>query len=259
MQPEAFDLARVYRTEIATFVVGYAFAEIVWLRVRHGRQHPMPELLSNLFIYVVDTCLRLLTWPARLAFFVLVHEASPLRIPTTVPAAVACYLAVDFILYWYHRVLHQTELGWALHSVHHTGRDYNVSLGVRLSWPLRAFDDVVYLPLPALGFDPLLVLAMAVFNRFSQYWLHTEMIGRLPLLDPWLNTPSNHRMHHAATTGMARANYGSNFVFWDRWFGTYCPEQGPSRYGTDDAALGSNPFTVQFAGVCAYVRRRLAR
>jgi hypothetical protein len=36
-------------------------------------------LLSNLFIYVVDTAVRIMTRSARLALFVLIHEASPLR------------------------------------------------------------------------------------------------------------------------------------------------------------------------------------
>lgn len=252
------DLVRVCRVEIAAFVVLYALAEMVWLRLRRGRDHAAPELLANAFIYAVDTGIRLVTWPARLAAFVLVSSLTPLHIPTTALGAAACYLGVDLILYGWHRVLHETELGWALHSVHHTSRELNVSVGVRINWLQRAIDDVVYWPLAALGFEPLLVLAMVAVNRFSQYWVHTEMIGKLPLLDPWLNTPSNHRVHHALVSGGRRANYGSNFMLWDQLFGTYRSEAGVPVYGTDAGDLGANPLTIQLAGVTDYVRKRLA-
>lgn len=259
MPAEALDLVRIYRAEIAAFVVLYAAAELIWLRLWHGRDHALPELLANVVIFVVDTAIRFATWPARLAAFMLVSSLSPLHVPTTVWSALACYVGVDLILYFWHRVLHETELGWALHSVHHSGRELNVSVGVRIHWLQRAIDDVVYLPLAALGFEPVLVLGMVALNRLSQYWVHTEMIGKLPWLDGWLNTPSNHRVHHEAISGGARANYGSTFMIWDRMFGTYRPEAGAVRYGTDAGDLGANPLTIQLAGITAYVRKRTSR
>jgi len=258
MTAEQLDIVRVYRVEIALFVVLYAFAEVIWLRIRKRREHALPEVLANVAIYVVDTGIRLATWPARLAAFVLVASLSPLRIETGIASVALCYVGVDLILYGWHRVLHETELGWALHSVHHTSRELNVSVGVRINWLQRAIDDVVYLPLVALGFEPLLVLAMVAFNRFSQYWVHTEMIGKLPPLDPWLNTPSNHRVHHASIAGGRRANYGSTFMIWDRLFGSYRREAGATAYGTDAGELGANPLTIQLAGLRDYVRKRVA-
>lgn len=259
MNAAELDIVRVYRVEIAAFVVAYALAELIWLRLVHKRDHALPELLANVVIYVVDTAVRLATWPARLAAFVLVSSLTPLRIPTSVASAILCYVGVDLILYAWHRVLHETELGWALHSVHHSSRVMNVSVGVRIHWLQRAIDDVVYLPLAALGFEPLLVLAMVAFNRFSQYWVHTEMIGTLAWLDPWLNTPSNHRVHHENVHGGARANYGSTFMIWDRLFGTYRTETGAIEYGTEAGELGANPLTIQLHGLTEYARKRAAR
>jgi sterol desaturase/sphingolipid hydroxylase (fatty acid hydroxylase superfamily) len=163
------------------------------------------------------------------------------------------------LLYFWHRALHETELGWAFHSVHHSGRAFNVSLGVRISWLQRSMDDIVYLPLTLLGFEPLLVLAMVALNRLSQYWVHTEMIGKLSWLDPWLNTPSNHRVHHALQRGGVRANYGSNLMLWDRCFGTYNSERAQTAYGTDAHEPKLNPLHIQFVGLFDYVRRRSQR
>jgi alkylglycerol monooxygenase len=257
MPVDAFDLVRIHRLEIASLVVAFALAEIVWLR-RRGQSHG-PESFANVAIYAVDTAIRFGTWPLRLAAFAAVYACSPLRVGTSVASAIACYVGVDLILYLYHRVLHETELGWALHSVHHSAQELNLSLGVRISWVQRALDDLVYLPLAALGFEPLLVLAMVAFNRLSQFWVHTEMIGKLPALDPWLNTPSNHRVHHAQLAGGRRANYGSNFMLWDRIFGTYSAEHRAAPYGTDAGDLGSNPLVIQFSGLGRYVRSRVAR
>jgi sterol desaturase/sphingolipid hydroxylase (fatty acid hydroxylase superfamily) len=257
MTAAQLDIVRMYRIEIALFVVLYAFAEVVWLRLRKRRDPALPDVLANVFIYMVDTGIRLATWPARLAAFVLVGSLSPLRIETGIASAALCYLGVDLILYCWHRVLHETELGWAMHSVHHTSRELNVSVGVRINWLQRAIDDLVYLPLAALGFEPLLVLAMVTLNRFWQYWIHTEMIGKIPLLDPWLNTPSNHRVHHALFGGARRANYGSTFMIFDHLFGTYGRETGELEYGSDAGDLGANPITIQLAGLRDYVRKRL--
>src|SRR5688572_27736710 len=113
MPAYAYDLMRVYRVQIASGVALYALAELVWLRLRHGRAHEPRELLANVFIYAIDTALRLGTWPVRFALFTLIYAASELRIQTTLASACLCYLGVDLILYFWHRVLHETELGWA--------------------------------------------------------------------------------------------------------------------------------------------------
>ena len=47
-----------------------------------------------------------------------------------------------------------------------------------------------------LGFQPLLVVGLQVLSIHYQAWVHTATIGRLPVLDGFLNTPANHRMHH---------------------------------------------------------------
>ena len=58
-------------------------------------------------------------------------------------------------------------------------------------------------------------------NHASQLWCHTEVIGRLPFLDRFLNTPSNHRVHHACDRAYADSNYGATFMLWDKLFGTF--------------------------------------
>jgi sterol desaturase/sphingolipid hydroxylase (fatty acid hydroxylase superfamily) len=92
--------------------------------------------------------------------------------------------------------------------------------------------------LAAIGFEPVLVLVLADLNLFSQFWIHTRVIGRLGPLEWFMNTPSSHRVHHAAERPLADRNYGSTFIVWDRLFGTYAPEPIPEpRYGTEAGFL----------------------
>ena len=46
-------------------------------------------------------------------------------------------------------------------------------------------------------------------------------------------TPRHHHRHHANTAEMA--NFGANFILWDKWFGTLDGVKDyPERYGVDD-------------------------
>jgi sterol desaturase/sphingolipid hydroxylase (fatty acid hydroxylase superfamily) len=80
-----------------------------------------------------------------------------------------------------------------------------------------------------------------------QQWLHTELIDKLPLLDGWLNTPSNHRVHHAMQPQYLDKNYGAILMIWDRIFGTYAPEIEPVQYGLTDQIESANPIKVHVA------------
>jgi sterol desaturase/sphingolipid hydroxylase (fatty acid hydroxylase superfamily) len=52
-----------------------------------------------------------------------------------------------------------------------------------------------------------------------RYWIHTDLIDRLPLgLEYVFNSPMAHRMHHRPP---GNCNYAGMFIFWDRMFGTY--------------------------------------
>jgi sterol desaturase/sphingolipid hydroxylase (fatty acid hydroxylase superfamily) len=156
-------------------------------------------------------------------------------------------------------MLHTFEWGWALHSVHHSTDDLNLMAAIRLGWAQRWIDDFFYLPLALLGFDPLLVLAIVEINHASQFWCHTRCIGRLGALDTLINTPSNHRVHHAAVRAVANHNYGSTLMCWDRWFGTYLREPAPyvQAYGLETGRVGDNPLRIQLGPLFGYVRALL--
>ena len=72
----------------------------------------------------------------------------------------------------------------------------------------------------------------ALIDLLYQYWIHTEVIGKLGWFDRWFASPSNHRVHHAVNDRYIDRNYGGIFMAWDRLFGTFVDETERCVYGT---------------------------
>jgi sterol desaturase/sphingolipid hydroxylase (fatty acid hydroxylase superfamily) len=144
------------------------------------------------------------------------------------PAAIAAFVAADLSYYWEHRCAHRVTLLWRLyHAAHHSSPDYTVATAYRVSFLNQLLAPAFYLPWVLLGLPAVLVLAFQLTCFHYQAWLHTESIGRLPWLDPWLNTPANHRVHHSTAARHRDRNLGAVLMAWDRLFGTYArPEEG---------------------------------
>jgi hypothetical protein len=82
-----------------------------------------------------------------------------------------------------------------------------------------------------------------VIQLFYQFWPHTRLIGRLGILDRWIQTPSNHRVHHAQNDLYLDKNYVGVFLMWDRLFGTFQEEldEEPCIYGVRGQLKSWNP------------------
>ncbi len=106
-------------------------------------------------------------------------------------------LGKDFGYYCYHRFLHEYHIGWSAHRVHHSGEDYNLATALRQGLFQPLFSPPFYCWLAILGFSPQAYSAHAQLNTLYMFWIHTDMIDRLPFgLEYILNTPMAHRLHH---------------------------------------------------------------
>lgn len=142
-------------------------------------------------------------------------------------------LGDDLSYYWHHRACHSVRLLWAGHIGHHSSQEYNFTVALRQGVGERLHKLVWYLWLPLLGFPPLMVLTMMSASLVFQYFLHTETVKRLGVLEWVLNTPSHHRVHHGSNVRYLDQNYGGILVIWDRLFGTFTAEDEtePVVYG----------------------------
>ena len=138
----------------------------------------------------------------------------------------------DFCYYWNHRLGHESAMFWASHVVHHQSQRYNLSTALRQSSSGVLLGWVFYVPMAIAGVPPEMFAVAAVVDLLYQYWIHTELIGKLGWFDRWFASPSNHRVHHAVNDRYIDRNYGGIFMLWDRLFGTFVEESETCTYGT---------------------------
>lgn len=153
-------------------------------------------------------------------------------------------LAWDFCYYWQHRCYHEYSILWAAHAVHHQSEDYNLSTALRQSSTSFLFSWIFYLPLFVIGFPLEVLLTVGAINLLYQFWVHTQFVSRLGVLDRILVTPSNHRVHHAQNERYIDKNYGGILILWDRCFGTFVAESNddPVVFGIRKPLRNWNPF-----------------
>jgi sterol desaturase/sphingolipid hydroxylase (fatty acid hydroxylase superfamily) len=167
--------------------------------------------------------------------FAWVHRHRLFEVPSGPAAAIAAFVLLDLCFYWMHRTTHRTRWFWCAHVTHHSCERMNLSVAIRVNvfGPFNGHWLFYALPI-AVGFDPAGVgLALAVDLAWQQF-LHTTLVPRLhPALEWLFNTPSHHRVHHAANARYVDANFGGILIVWDRLFGTFRAERAdePVVYG----------------------------
>jgi len=170
--------------------------------------------------------------------------------PSAVWAWVLIFFLDDFTYYWFHRISHECRFWWAAHVNHHSSQEYNLSTAVRQSWTSVIVGTwTPWIPLALLGFPPAMILAQQGFNLFYQFWIHTEAVHRMPRWFEYLfNTPSHHRVHHAANPRYLDRNYAGVLMIWDRVFGSFVEEDDtdPARYGIVKNIHTFNPIRIAF-------------
>ena len=181
------------------------------------------------------------------ALWVWEHRLMTIPLDGVVAVAVL-FIGQEFCYYWYHRASHRVRLMWCTHAVHHSPNQLTLAAAYRLGWT-AFFSGAIYffMPLMLLGFTPKVVIACLFVNLLYQFWLHATWIPKLGPLEFIFNTPSAHRVHHAANLNYLDANYGGVLVVFDRLFGTYVEESSeePCRYGWVKPITSHNPFKIE--------------
>jgi sterol desaturase/sphingolipid hydroxylase (fatty acid hydroxylase superfamily) len=152
----------------------------------------------------------------------------------------------DFLYYWDHRWMHEVRLFWANHVTHHSSERYNLSTALRQPWS-GFLMSWVFLPMPLIGIPTNHVAKAAQLNLLYQYWIHTELVDKLPKpIEAVFNTASHHRVHHGANPQYLDKNYGGILIIWDRMFGTFEPEVRRIKYGLTKNIKTFNPMRIGY-------------
>jgi len=174
------------------------------------------------------------------------YNLVPWRIPPTWWSFILCFVAIDFARYWAHRISHEQRFWWATHVTHHNSRKYNFSVSFRTGWT-QPIKFIFFIPVIMIGFHPFVFFICHQLAVLYQFWIHTEMIKKLPApIEFIFVTPSHHRVHHASDAHYLDKNYGSTLIIWDRMFGTFTPEKERPTYGITKNVNSYNPVTLVF-------------
>lgn len=185
---------------------------------------------SNIGIVVIDTLIVRLLFPAAVvgvALFAQNHGwglfnyyHAPLWL-----SAIVSIIILDLSIYTQHVILHYVPWLWRVHRMHHADLDIDVTTGIRFH-PIEIvlslfikFGVVCLLGAPIIG-----VIIFEVLLNATSMFNHSNI--KLPLtLDKILRcitvTPDMHRVHHSIVVSETNSNFGFNFSWWDRLFGTY--------------------------------------
>lgn len=163
-------------------------------------------------------------------------------------AWVLCFLADDFTYYWFHRISHEVRWFWASHSVHHSSQKYNFSVALRQTWTGTISGSFLFWAwMPLVGFHPKMILFMQSVSLLYQFWIHTQVIGKMPRwFEAVLNTPSHHRVHHGSDFEYLDKNYAGTLMLWDRLFGSFGAETFTPRFGLTTNIATAHPVKVAF-------------
>ena len=202
-----------------------AEALIAWRQKR--AVYDIPDALTSLHAGVLSRLAEAFFRTLTFALYLFVwdnYRATELS-PANPLVWVFALLAYDLAYYWTHRLGHEMNVMWASHVVHHSSEYFNLSTALRQSSTGVILHWAILLLLAVAGVPPQVYGVVALIDLLYQYWVHTELIGKLGWLDRIMVTPSNHRVHHGQNDYCIDRNYGGIFIIWDRIFGTFVEER----------------------------------
>ncbi len=158
-------------------------------------------------------------------------------------AVIASVVAMDFVIYLQHVMVHAVPALWRLHRMHHADLDFDVTTGTRfhpfeivLSMLIK-FATIVVLGPPAVAvvIFEVVLNAAAMFNHSN-----VNIPQGVDRVVRWfLVTPDMHRVHHSVEDDEANSNFGFNLPWWDRLLGTY---RDQPRAGHEGMTVGIHKY-----------------
>jgi sterol desaturase/sphingolipid hydroxylase (fatty acid hydroxylase superfamily) len=212
----------------------------VWEHLEPKRKLSSPKgvrWINNLSITLLNSAAIRILFPAAAVGVTLMSEWRGwgffnLLGLSSLPAGILSLVLLDLTIYSQHVLFHKVKLFWALHMMHHTDLDIDVTTGARFH-PIEIIlsMEIKIVAIVLLGSPTWSVLVFEILLNATSMFNHGNV--RMPVyadrvLRRLVVTPDMHRIHHSVIAGEMNSNFGFNFPWWDRLFGTYRdqPEKG---------------------------------
>ncbi|MCT4698649.1 sterol desaturase family protein [Tenacibaculum haliotis] len=231
---------------IPFFILTVIIEVIITVKVKL-EGYEFKDAATSITMGLGNVAIGLFTKGVVFTIFTLLYNYRIFTIPFIWWSWIILLFAEDFVYYWNHRIAHESRLFWASHVVHHSSTKYNLSTALRQTWSGSFYTFIFWAPLALIGFHPLMILTQMSISLLYQYWIHTELIKKLPKwFEAIFNTPSHHRVHHATNPQYLDRNHAGIFIIWDRLFGTFEPEVEKPVYGLVTNINTHNPIKIAY-------------
>jgi sterol desaturase/sphingolipid hydroxylase (fatty acid hydroxylase superfamily) len=232
-----------------------AAAEYHAPREKLSKKNLKQSYLTNMGLFLINSVVMSLLSVTSL--FVLAKHYADRGLLSGLPSpalkALLSLLALDLMLYAWHRACHRYDCLWMFHKVHHSDPTLNVTTAFRAHFLevllTNGFKAVCII---AVGIEEIWVLASEAVTTLFIMFHHTNISFKS---ETWLGkvviVPYLHRAHHSTLRREHDNNYGAVLSVWDSLFGSrieaspaaigikgYAPPgvMGLSRYGLTMAA-----------------------
>jgi len=143
-------------------------------------------------------------------------------------------IAIEFGLYWAHRLSHEVPLLWRFHAVHHSVRRLWIVNTGRFHFidsNISVLASVPFLLVTGISMDA--IVWVSAITAYIGVLTHCNVAMRGGWLNYVFNTPNMHRWHHSTNLAEGNTNYGQNLLLWDQLFGTFFlkPDSSPGVIG----------------------------
>lgn len=224
------------------------FSEILLSKIYHQNHYHPIDTLNNFLMTAFNLTVEILM---RSVFILFIAWGAQFSVISWTEKSFIYWtfiIVLEDLAYWFlHWVGHHVRLFWAVHVVHHSSENFNITVGFRSSVFEPLYRSFFFLPLAFLGFDAAdIMLAFAIQQLYGSL-IHTNFIKKLGVLEHILVTPSHHRVHHASNPKYLDKNMGMLFIFWDKIFRTFeaeDPHYQPIKYGLTHNIQSYHPLHV---------------
>jgi sterol desaturase/sphingolipid hydroxylase (fatty acid hydroxylase superfamily) len=245
------------RLQVLAVVVFFSLCGTEGMLVRRATRKPPPELVADMFYWLLIPSVRVLSRLIALVLLVgcalalgmQVSEDSlyggfgPLARQPTWLIVIELLMFMDLIWYWTHRLFHRSSMLWRFHAVHHSATTIRWSTTGRVHPVNEVFNYVVTVVACFLvGFPISVVLPLVPAMVVYAVAAHTQWNPSLGPLRHVFAGPRFHRWHHTMQHEGGNKNFANVFSFWDRLFGTYYfPEDRVATvFGLDGDSIAEN-------------------
>lgn len=246
----ATDINSIYVVALPIILL-MIFVEVLVASARNISAYKTNDSLGTLGLLTGNILMAVSIKGFTLAFHLFLYEFRVFDLVSLFPIWILwlmTFVLIDFIFYFYHRISHRSRFLWAIHMSHHSSEEMNFVVAYRQAWLGPISKVPFFMILPIIGLDPTMIAVAGVLSTLWGIVGHTQIINKLGPFEWIFNTPSHHRVHHGSNAQYIDRNYGNLLIIWDRFFGTFEPENEPVKYGLVKNVNTFNPIKITFMG-----------